>query len=162
VSGQQPGAGQPGDAGADDGDALQRLLRQAIAALPGGKRSPRILLTSVPDEQHVLGLLMAEGLFTLEGAECIPLGSQMPLLEIARAALAHQADVIALSFSSAFPKRQIAGLLQQLRQLVPQETAIWVGGAGVIGIAPMQGLELLAELEQAIGAIKAWQEGHCA
>lgn len=143
-------------------ELTKRLLRQAIAALPGGKRSPRILLTSVPDEQHVLGLLMAEGLFTLEGAECIPLGSQMPLLEIARAALAHQADVIALSFSSAFPKRQIAGLLQQLRQLVPQETAIWVGGAGVIGIAPMQGLELLAELEQAIGAIKAWQEGHCA
>ena len=66
-------------------ELTKRLLRQAIATLPGGKRSPRIVLTSVPDEPHVLGLLMAEALFALEGAECIPLGTQMPLLEIGRA-----------------------------------------------------------------------------
>ena len=41
-------------------ELTKRLLRQAIATLPGGSRSPRIVLTSVPDEPHVLGLLMAE------------------------------------------------------------------------------------------------------
>ena len=61
-------------------ELTKRLLRQAIVALPGGQRSPRILLTSVPDEHHVLGLLMVEAIFSLEGAECIPLGTQMPLL----------------------------------------------------------------------------------
>ena len=67
-------------------ELTKRLLRQAIAALPNGVRRPRVLLTSVPDEPHMLGLLMVEALLALEGAECIPLGTQMPLLEIGRAA----------------------------------------------------------------------------
>ena len=137
-------------------ELTKRLLRQAIAALPSGSRRPRILLTSVPDEQHVLGLLMAESLFALEGAECIPLGTQMPLFEIARAAAAHQADVVALSFSSAFPKRQISGLLQQLRHLVAQDIKLWVGGAGVLAMPSVAGVSLLTGLDQAIDAIKNW------
>jgi methanogenic corrinoid protein MtbC1 len=108
-------------------ELTKRLLRQAIAGLPSGQRSPRILLTSVPDEPHVLGLLMVEALFALEGAECIPLGTQMPLLEIGRAASAHRAHVVALSFSVAFPQRQIPGLLQQLRMVLAPEIELWVG-----------------------------------
>lgn len=139
-------------------ELTKRLLRQSIAALPGGKRRPRILLTTVPDEPHILGLLMAEGLFALEGAECIPLGAQMPLFEIARAAAAHQADIVALSFSAAFPKRQIPGLLQQLRLLLPQHIRLWVGGHGIAGIAVGEGVRLLASLGDAITAVKEWRE----
>ena len=100
-------------------ELTKRLLRQALSTLPGGKRSPRIVLTSVPDEPHVLGLLMAEALFALEGADCIPLGTQMPLLEIARAATAHRADIVALFFSVAFPHRHVAGLRPQLPMVWP-------------------------------------------
>ena len=138
-------------------ELTKRLLRQAISTLPGGKRSPRILLTSVADEQHVLGLLMAEGLFTLEGAECIPLGTQMPLLEICRAAVAHRADVVALSFSVAFPQRQIPGLLQQLRQILPETTALWVGGGGVGKLGKMEGVRVLASLDAAMSSVNDWR-----
>ena len=138
-------------------ELTKRLLRQAIAALPGGVRSPRILLTSVPDEQHVLGLLMAEGLFVLEGAECIPLGTQMPLLEIGHAAVAHQANIVALSFSIAFRSRQIPGLLQQLRQILPMTIELWVGGRGVCGLAPIAGIRLLSGLDSTIGALADWR-----
>ncbi|HXE40013.1 MAG TPA: MerR family transcriptional regulator [Azonexus sp.] len=138
-------------------ELTKRLLRQAIAALPGGSRSPRVLLTSVPDEQHVLGLLMVETLFALEGAECIPLGTQMPLLEIGRAAVAHQADVVALSFSVAFPQRQIPGLLQQIRQMLPPATDLWVGGGGVARIARVDGVDLMSSLDDALHALAAWR-----
>ncbi len=138
-------------------ELTKRLLRQAIASLPAGKRSPRIVLTSVPDEPHVLGLLMAEALFALEGAECIPLGAEMPLLEIARAAAAHRADIVALSFSVAFPKRQIPGLLQQLRTALPAEVALWAGGGGVRRLPEIAGVELLASLEHALDAVAAWR-----
>ncbi len=141
-------------------ELTKRLLRQAISALPGGPRAPRILMTSVPDEQHVLGLLMVEALFALEGAECIPLGTQMPLLEIARAATAHRADVVALSFSLAFPQRQIPGLLQQLRQVLPPAVGLWVGGGGIARIAPIDGIELLTALDDAVGALTAWRTAH--
>jgi methanogenic corrinoid protein MtbC1 len=139
-------------------ELTKRLLRQAIANLPGGQRSPRILLTSVPDEPHVIGLLMAESLFTLEGAECIPLGTQMPLLEISRAALAHHADIVALSFSTAFPQRQIPALLQQLRMVLPAEISLWVGGGGVARLAKMDGVLLLNSLDEALAAITNWRD----
>ena len=142
-------------------ELTKRLLRQAISTLPGGKRSPRILLTSVADEQHVLGLLMAEGLFSLEGAECIPLGTQMPLLEICRAAIAHRADVVALSFSIAFPQRQIPGLLQQLRQILPETTALWVGGGGVSKLGKMEGVRVLTTLDAAMNAVTDWRADKC-
>lgn len=143
-------------------ELTKRLLRQAIAALPGGQRSPRILLTSVPDEAHVLGLLMVEALFALEGAECIPLGTQMPLLEIGRAASAHRADIVALSFSSAFAQRQIPGLLQQLRLVLPPEVELWAGGCGVQRLAPMAGVQLLSTLELALTALADWRLAHTA
>jgi MerR family transcriptional regulator, light-induced transcriptional regulator len=141
-------------------ELTKRLLRQAIAALPNGPRGPRILLTSVPEEPHVLGLLMVEALFSLEGAECIPLGTQMPLLEIGRAAEAHRADIVALSFSGAFPQRQIPGLLQQLRQILPTSTGLWVGGSGVARLAEISGVERLGALNDALKALTAWRTTH--
>lgn len=141
-------------------ELTKRLLRQAIATLPGGQRSPRVLLTSVPEELHVLGLLMVEALFALEGAECIPLGTQMPLLEIGRAAVAHQADVVALSFSMAFPQRQIPGLLQQLRQILPATTALWVGGNGAQRLQAMPGVHFLTAFDSAIAALDEWRAAH--
>ena len=120
-------------------ELTERVLRQAIAAVPGG-REPCILLTTVPNEQHAMGLLMAEALLSLEGAQCISLGTQMPLLKIARAAAAHRADVVALSFSAAFPKRQIPGLLEHLRQALPAATQLWAGGGGVSRIPAPDGV----------------------
>jgi len=136
----------------------KRLLRQSIAALPRGQAKPRIILTTVPEEQHVLGLLMAEALFALEGAECIPLGSQMPLTEIARAAQAHAAEIVALSFSSAFPHRQVTPLLQQLRALLPADIGLWAGGAGVQRAAAEPGVTLLRSLDEALQALHACQQ----
>ena len=138
-------------------ELTKRLLRQAIAGLPSGQRNPRILLTSVPGEAHVLGLLMAEALFALEGAECIPLGTQMPLLEISHAASAHRANIVALSFSLAFPQRQIPGLLQQLRMVLPPEVELWVGGRGVQRLAKIEGVQLLTSLDNAVAALADWR-----
>ncbi len=141
-------------------ELTKRVLRQAIAALPPGVRGPRVLLTSVPDEQHILGLLMAEAIIALEGAECIPLGTQMPLLEIRRAAEAHQVDIVALSFSVAFPQRQIASLLQQLREVLPASAELWAGGSGIARTSPLPGVRLLGTLESAISAIEEWRAAH--
>lgn len=140
-------------------ELTKRLLRQAVAALPAGSHAPRILLTSAPDEQHVLGLLMVEALFALEGAECIPLGTQMPLIEISRAATAHRAHVVALSFSVAFPQRQVLTLLQQLRAALPDSVALWVGGGGIRRLADMPGVKRLVTLEDATAALAAWRAG---
>jgi DNA-binding transcriptional MerR regulator/methylmalonyl-CoA mutase cobalamin-binding subunit len=137
-------------------ELTKRLLRQAIGTLPAGSR-PRILLTTLPGEHHLLGLLMAEALFALEGAECIPLGTQTPLLEIGHAAIAHQADVVALSFSAAFPARQIPALLLQLRMGLPEKTELWVGGSGALRLAGIEDVRTLNGLGEAVAALAEWQ-----
>lgn len=137
-------------------ELTKRVLRQAIAGLPQGTRRPCILLTSVPDEPHVLGLLMVEALFALEGAQCVPLGTQVPLLDIARATAAHRADIVALSFSQAFPARRIPPVLKQLRELLPADVALWAGGEGVQHVVPPDGVKRLLSLKDGLDALGLW------
>jgi methanogenic corrinoid protein MtbC1 len=138
-------------------EVTERVLRQAIAAVPAG-RQPRIVLTSVPNEQHALGLLMAEAMLAVEGALCIPLGTQTPVVEIARAAAAHRADIVALSFSASFRQRQIPELLRQLRAALPAGTALWAGGGGMSRIAPQEGVFIATALRDAVAAMERWRD----
>ena len=142
-------------------EQMKSLLRQAIGNLPtsaGGR--PRILLTTVPEERHVLGLLMIEGLFTLDGATCISLGTQTPLFDIRQAADAHCVDIVALSFSSAFPTRQIVPLLTQLREMLPQSVQLWAGGAATEKLPAIDGVSTLFTLEEALLALHSTKSAH--
>lgn len=128
-------------------ELVKSLLRQAIAALPRGAHPPRVLLGTPPGEQHILGLLMVEAMLALRGVQVVSLGAQTPLSDLAAAARAHRADVVALSFSSAFPARQVAPVVTQLRKLLPAETQLWIGGAGCRRHAEkIAGVEQLADL----------------
>jgi len=133
-------------------EVATRVLRQGIAALPAGT-GPRVLLTTLPDEQHGLGLLMVEALLALQGAQCVALGTQMPMLEIVEASRAHRADVVALSFSGAFPARQVPGLIAQLRQALPAEVALWAGGAGTRACGAVEGAVFLRSLGDAVAEL---------
>lgn len=139
-------------------ELCRRQLRQAISDLARhGERRPKVLLTTVPGESHELGLLMVEALLALEGAECVPLGTQTPVADIARAALAHQADIVALSFSTAFPSRQVGAVVAQLRDLLPPAVALWIGGQGSARGSTTAGVSCLAGLAEAVAAVERWR-----
>ncbi|WP_295488608.1 MerR family transcriptional regulator [Accumulibacter sp.] len=138
-------------------EQIKSLLRLAIGNLPTGGRAPRVLLTTPPDEQHVLGLLMVEALLALDGATCISLGTQTPLADIQMAYRAHRADVVAISLSAAFPARQVGALVGQMRQMLPPEVELWVGGAGAQRAAAEDGVVLLPTLQAALDALQAWR-----
>lgn len=141
-------------------EQVQALLRQAISTLPARSGSPRILLTTVPEEQHGLGLLMAEALLALDGATCVSLGTQTPLFDIAMAARSQQADVVALSFSAAYSSRQVAPQLAQLRAMLPEATELWAGGSGAGKLAAQGGIRAMPTLPDALAALAAWRETH--
>jgi DNA-binding transcriptional MerR regulator/methylmalonyl-CoA mutase cobalamin-binding subunit len=134
-----------------------RTLRQAVAAIPAGG-APRVLLTTLPNEPHGLGLLMAEALLALEGAQCVSLGTQTPIGDIAHAAQAYRVDVVALSFSAAFPQRQAPALLQHLRATLPPSVQLWAGGAGAAAMRAPEGILALASLDDALAALSQWRE----
>jgi DNA-binding transcriptional MerR regulator/methylmalonyl-CoA mutase cobalamin-binding subunit len=133
-------------------EVVKRVLRQAIAQLPRG-RGPVVLLTTLPDEPHGLGLLMLECFLALQGARCVNLGTQMPMLELVRAAQAHLADIVAVSFSAAFPARQAAPMVRQLRAALAPDVQLWVGGAGASRLGEIAGVQLLHGLEAAASLI---------
>ena len=140
-------------------EQVKSLLRLAIGSLPAGPSGPRILLTTPPDEQHVLGLLMVEALLGLEGATCISLGTQTPLADIRSATLAHAADIVAISLSAAFSGRQVRPLVIQLREMLPARVELWVGGTGAQRLSRQDGIVLLPTLQAALDALEDWKNG---
>jgi len=139
-------------------EILQGILRSAIAqgAAPGG--APKVLLTTLPSEQHGLGMLMAEAVCVLEGAECVRLGVQTPIGDVLAAAAAKQADIVALSFSGNFPANQMSENLDFLRANLPGGIALWCGGAGAIRAKRIpDGVKRIAGLHQIGPAISEWR-----
>ena len=141
-------------------EVMQSLLRKWIGeARNTEQRAPRILLTTFPNEQHALGLLMAEALMSMDGAECVSFGTQLPVTDIVKAAAAHCVDVVTLSFSPAYPHRRTDAGLVELRQALPRKVEIWAGGGGVDRLKRIpDGVTVIRELA-AVGSIVAgWRQ----
>ena len=139
-------------------ELIQNVLRNAIASIQPQGHAPRVLLTSLPQEQHSIGLLMAEAMLVVEGASCIPLGTQTPLADIVTAARVHHADIVALSFSASYPEIKAAEGLKQLRVALPSSTRLWAGGAGAIRLRkPIEGVQPVDSFEKMVDLVKQWR-----
>ena len=128
-------------------EILTRLLRQAIDALPRGG-GPMVVLTTLPEERHGLGLLMTEALLRGEGARCVNLGVDTPIPEILLACERHGAEVLALSFSQAYLRRRILPQLQALREQLPPACQIWVGGGKIGRLRSLPGVRACSDLAE--------------
>lgn len=143
-------------------EVITGVLRHAISTLapqpvPLG---PKVLLTTLPQEQHSLGLLMVEALLALEGCTCVSLGTQTPLTDIAQAARAHRADVVALSFSNVHKPALVRASLRELRAQLPPTTALWVGGAcTALYQGPLAGVTAVAQLPALPPLVAQWRHG---
>ena len=144
-------------------EVVQRVLREAISALPEADASlrPAVLLTTFPGEPHGLGLLMAEALLTLQGCRCVSLGLQTPVWDIVLAARAHAVDIVALSFTGCLNPNQAFDGLCELRTKLPEPVEIWAGGAApVLHRRRTAGVEPLAAIEAIFGQVERWRVTH--
>ena len=141
-------------------ESVQGVLRNAIASIPHPGDSPRVLLTTVPQEPHGLGVLMAEAMFALEGARCVSLGVRTPVMEIVRGAESQQIDIVALSFSSVVSPYQVIESLKDLRAQLPVATELWAGGSSpVLQRRPPAGVRVLGRLDDVGPAVEGWRAG---
>lgn len=109
-------------------EQMQHLLRQGIGSIPAGAQRPRVMLTTLPGEEHQLGLLMAHVCLVLEGAHCVSLGVQTPASEIAGAVRRQSIDAVGLSFSTALKLNRACDMLEDLRARLPANVDLWAGG----------------------------------
>ncbi|MBS1139102.1 MAG: transcriptional regulator, MerR family [Proteobacteria bacterium] len=136
---------------------LIRQLQAEIEHMQPKAGFPRFIFSTLREELHTLGLLMAQAVLMGEGAECIDVGPQMPIADLDMAARKCQADVIALSFSPSFPKRTIRPLLLQLRERLPNHIEIWAGGAGASVVKrPPQGIRIFSDLHEPVATLCQW------
>ena len=139
-------------------EQMQVVLRASILPAANNLQPPRVVLATLPNEVNALGLLMVEALLAPEGAHCVSLGTQVPIPEIAAAAVAFEADVVALSFSASFSSKQAVASLESLRSVVPATTAIWVGGELIRRIRrDIQGITPTGTLADMLAALRQWR-----
>ena len=141
-------------------ETVGSLLRQAIVALPKANEGnePAVLLTTFPQEAHGLGLLMVESLLTLLGCRCVSLGTQTPVRDIAQAATAHSADVVALSFSVNMNTNHVVDGLTELNLLLPASIEVWAGGAApALRRRQIERVLVLQELNSITDAVNNWR-----
>lgn len=139
---------------------LINMLSAELNAMHPEPGSPRIVFCTPVNEPHLLGLLMAQCVLAELGADCISLGPQIPANELAQTAQACQADIVAVSFSFAYPKRQVRPWLSKLQSLLPDTTAIWAGGAGAAVIRrKLPGVWVFSNLVFAAGQLQNHANG---
>lgn len=135
-------------------EQVERLLREAMTPLDE-TYATKIVLTTFPSERHGLGLLMVEALLRLEGASCIPIGLETPPAQLPKLVAQSGADILALSFSAAYDNPDGRRLLSGLRDDLPAQTALWVGGEGAVKIArSLRGVSVFRDLDEMVAAFR--------
>ncbi len=133
---------------------VERYLHAEILKFNPKNGLPTVLFALAPGEHHLLGLLMIEAVLAEQGANTINIGSDIPLNNLKMAAISCKADVVALSFSFAYPARDVVPTLLHLRRLLPVQIEIWAGGAGLIGIKKHpKGVRLMLDIGEAVAAL---------
>ncbi|MES1176294.1 MAG: cobalamin B12-binding domain-containing protein, partial [Myxococcales bacterium] len=103
-----------------------RLLLSAYEDRPGG---PVVLLATLSEEQHGLGLDMVALYLALEGATPRLLGVNTPPDQIAEAAIAFSADVVGVSISEASDMMVTEAQLRKVLSALPLDIEVWLGGS---------------------------------
>jgi MerR family transcriptional regulator, light-induced transcriptional regulator len=136
----------------------EHFLSERLGALLGSLRlpldhqatGPVVICATLPGEAHAIGLQMAALLLAAVGLRVVYLGANMPPAELAVMAADLPAAHVALSISSAADAQATSRHLRRLRQLLPDEVGLVVGGRGAP--APKPGMTVLADFE----ALDAW------
>jgi MerR family transcriptional regulator, light-induced transcriptional regulator len=141
-------------------EVVQRTLGHVLHGLPtaGPESRPRVLLTTLRDEPHGLGLLMAELVLAIDGARCTSLGVQTPLPEVLRSSEAFETDIVGLSFTGCNGPNAALNGLAELRSQLPQRVEIWAGGTvGAFSRRVGEGVRVVAELSLIRAELKRWR-----
>ena len=133
---------------------IERYLQSEILKFIPIKGLPNILFSLPPGENHLLGLLMIEAVMAERGVTTINIGSHIPLNNLKLAAISCKSDVVALSFSFAYPARDVLPTLLHFRRLLPLNIQLWAGGAGISVIRKKpKGVKMFYDLDEAVFAL---------
>ncbi len=112
-------------------EVLTRFLNSEISRIQKTAKKPRVLLATLPGEEHTLGLLMVSAWLSSQEIAVINLGGEVPLDQIVSAVERFEADVLGVTFSGAYQYENIRTNLNELRESIAEGVDICTGGEGV-------------------------------
>ncbi len=140
-------------------DLLSSKLRLLLSAYEDQPTGPTVLLCTLSDEQHGLGLEMVGLYLALEGITPRILGVNTPPDQIAEAARGLSARVVGVSVSEAAEIALTEAHLRRVLGSLPPGTELWVGGkqARKLGVrdARLHQVVTWAELDRAVARLRA-------
>jgi len=108
------------------GDVM-RAIRLPLDLTSAG---PTVICATLPGESHAIGLQMAALLLSSAGLRVLYLGTEMPPAELGRLARELGARAVAISVSSAADGAAVKRHLAELRETLPRQVQVLVGGQG--------------------------------
>jgi hypothetical protein len=133
---------------------VERFLQSEIIKFLPKQGFPVILFCLPPGEHHSIGLFLAEAVLAEQGAFTINIGTDIPLNNLKLVSILCKADVVALSFSNAYPARDVLPTLKRIRRLLLPHIQIWAGGAGLSAIRKIpNGVKIFYDFNEVIIAL---------
>ncbi|MDP9034419.1 MAG: MerR family transcriptional regulator [Myxococcota bacterium] len=115
-------------------ECLSAQLRVLMAAYEERPGAPRVLLSTLPNERHGLGLAMAGVYLAVSQVTPVFLGVETPPEQIVKAARSHAADAVGLLVTDASDAKATRSHIRWMLRELPRRVRIWVGGAGGPGL----------------------------
>lgn len=111
-------------------ELLSNFLSKKFQQLNQHKEGPVVMLTTLPEETHQLGLIMCAVISALTECRIVYLGSNMPYREIISAINTCPLKVLCISVSKCSGPEYTEDTLYKLRSALSPNIKIVVGGAG--------------------------------
>lgn len=114
---------------------VRRVVAGAIPAMEASADAPQLVVATPAGERHEVGALFAAAAAIADGWRVSYLGADLPAREIAHVAAAVGARGVALSVVSPREHRPMLDEIRALRELLPADRFLVVGGSGAAGLA---------------------------
>lgn len=143
-------------------ECLESSLRNCMTWLPqiNAASSPNILLCTLENDPHMLGLLMVKILFSLEKCNCEFTISELSPSQIIKAAEVTSPDLVGISINKSLTTRQLIQIMRDIREKLPSQIPIWIGGSSPeIHKLKEEGITVFANIAEVRKAISEFRNG---
>jgi DNA-binding transcriptional MerR regulator len=128
-------------------EVIRSILVPVVASFDVEVGAPRVIFATPSGEPHDLGTLVSGIVAGKTGAQVVFLGADVPVDDLVQAVANTGASALVLgivTLSNEASERS----LRDLRDRLPEDIGVLIGGAGIAGLAPLKGVLRITNLDQ--------------